>query len=240
MQELELLNKIKELRNKNYSRNKICRELNITKDILRKIIEKYKLQKISHVDITGKRFGRLTAIKILNESDICRARKWLCKCDCGNETKVAGTSLRAGDSQSCGCLNKERVAEKARGKRYVYLGKNIRNFNQLYNLYKTRSKRKGFEFSLTKKEFSEIVVKNCFYCNREPFQEMNCGVVDDILKYVGIDRIDNNKGYVLGNVRPACKYCNQAKTNMTEQDFKKWLHLIYHNFILNNNTDYQI
>lgn len=28
---------------------------------------------------------------------------WKCKCDCGNETIVLGTSLRTGITKSCGC-----------------------------------------------------------------------------------------------------------------------------------------
>lgn len=32
------------------------------------------------VDLTEKRFGKLTVQKYLGKS------KWLCKCDCGNET----------------------------------------------------------------------------------------------------------------------------------------------------------
>ena len=30
--------------------------------------------------------------------------RWLCKCDCGNETTVLGTTLRRGESKSCGCF----------------------------------------------------------------------------------------------------------------------------------------
>lgn len=53
-------------------------------------------------DLTGRRFGRLTVIK----DDIVEQghRKWLCKCDCGNETIVLGISLLSGKTQSCGCI----------------------------------------------------------------------------------------------------------------------------------------
>ena len=32
---------------------------------------------------------------------------WDCKCDCGNEITTLGTSLRRGDTKSCGCYRKE-------------------------------------------------------------------------------------------------------------------------------------
>ena len=53
-------------------------------------------------DLTGQRFGKLTAIKPTDQR--CnRSIMWECKCDCGNITYVAGHNLRAGKSTSCGC-----------------------------------------------------------------------------------------------------------------------------------------
>jgi hypothetical protein len=53
-------------------------------------------------DITGQRFGRLLVIKPLgiNKHGVY---EWLCKCDCGKEIIVIGTSLRSGNTRSCGC-----------------------------------------------------------------------------------------------------------------------------------------
>ena len=49
-------------------------------------------------DITGQRFGRLTAVKYAGGGE------WFCKCDCGNYKLTTTSKLRAGDSRSCGCL----------------------------------------------------------------------------------------------------------------------------------------
>lgn len=57
---------------------------------------------MSHlIDLTGQRFGRLTVVEKV-QSKNTNAR-WLCLCDCGNTTTVLGTTLRRGESQSCGC-----------------------------------------------------------------------------------------------------------------------------------------
>lgn len=57
------------------------------------------------IDMSGKRFGRLTVLSF------CKVEKhlayWLCKCDCGNEVEVPGVSLRKGITKSCGCLHRE-------------------------------------------------------------------------------------------------------------------------------------
>lgn len=60
-------------------------------------------------DLTGAVFGRLTVINF--HSKINNRYKWLCKCSCGKEKIVARKELMNGDTQSCGCLQKEIAAE---------------------------------------------------------------------------------------------------------------------------------
>ena len=57
------------------------------------------------VDLSGQRFGRLTAIS----KDGMSAGKtdWKCVCECGKETTVRGTHLTGGRVRSCGCLREE-------------------------------------------------------------------------------------------------------------------------------------
>ena len=64
------------------------------------------------VDITGKRFGKLTALEPVGRS-VDRSITWRCRCDCGNETIVSGSVLRVRSVRdtgkpaatlSCGCL----------------------------------------------------------------------------------------------------------------------------------------
>lgn len=58
------------------------------------------------IDLTGKRFGMLTVIKIADgdESSASRDRKWLCRCDCGKEVvRAERYLLQGGKVYSCGC-----------------------------------------------------------------------------------------------------------------------------------------
>lgn len=57
------------------------------------------------IDITGQRFGRLTA----KEYDFRPNYKsaWICQCDCGNAARVETWALRAGSTISCGCYKSE-------------------------------------------------------------------------------------------------------------------------------------
>ena len=59
----------------------------------------------SKKDLTGQKFGLLTAIEPTNERDGSNV-VWKCKCDCGNETFASTTALTSGGKKSCGCLLK--------------------------------------------------------------------------------------------------------------------------------------
>ena len=66
------------------------------------------------LDITGRRFGRLTAIKRLNVKSTT-SYKWLCQCDCGKTTQVSVANLTGGHVKSCGCLRSEPRSLKKKG-----------------------------------------------------------------------------------------------------------------------------
>lgn len=88
-------------------------------------------------DLTGKRFGFLTAIKPTSERSGNNI-KWECLCDCGKTVLVASNHLICGNTKSCGCYKKS-------GKPYV--GKSQKDlsgmrFGRLTVLNKTEYKAK--------------------------------------------------------------------------------------------------
>lgn len=68
-------------------------------------------------DLTGQRFGRLTAIRP-TEQRKSGSVVWECACDCGNTIFTPSAYLCFGDKLSCGCLQRERLAEDLTGKRF--------------------------------------------------------------------------------------------------------------------------
>lgn len=73
------------------------------------------IEKLSR-DLTGMRFGRLTVLQRCSEEDDYvspntgrRIHRWLCKCDCGELTKVIAEQLTRGRTKSCGCLRQEKL-----------------------------------------------------------------------------------------------------------------------------------
>lgn len=77
-------------------------------------------------------------------------------------------------------------------------------------MYRSKSKRLGLEFTLDRVEFTDFVTDHCFYC----------GVAPKPIHTV--DRVDNTKGYVRGNVVTACAQCNIAKNDYSFADFREW------------------
>ncbi len=63
-------------------------------------------------DISGQRFGKLTAIRPTEERDAAGAVIWECDCDCGNKAYYSINRLRLGKAKSCGCLRKRSKAPK--------------------------------------------------------------------------------------------------------------------------------
>jgi len=57
-------------------------------------------------DLVGRRFGKLTVME-REGTDKNRRALWKCACSCGNETILSTSSLKSGNTRSCGCLMKQ-------------------------------------------------------------------------------------------------------------------------------------
>jgi hypothetical protein len=71
-----------------------------------------------------------------------------------------------------------------------------------YSDYKYKMKSKDFQ--LTKEEYENIRCRDCTYCGRSCTDTHTNG----------IDRIDNNIGYVVGNCTTSCRDCNISKRTL--------------------------
>lgn len=58
-----------------------------------------------YIDLTGRRYGRLTVIDFSRRGN--NKVYWNCECDCGNTKEVSSSHLGSGTTKSCGCLKRE-------------------------------------------------------------------------------------------------------------------------------------
>ena len=78
------------------------------------------------IDLSGKKFGYLTVIEQTGKDSRGRSI-WKCKCDCGAELVVRGSSLLTGNTASCGCYQKKRASE--------WSGKHRGSTERLYGIW---------------------------------------------------------------------------------------------------------
>ena len=89
--------------------NELAKEYNVTRGMITKIWYDANLKgkitkdpKTTEIDITGQRFGKWTVLYKTEKRNAGGCIYWHCKCDCGREKDVLGTSLRQHRSLSCG------------------------------------------------------------------------------------------------------------------------------------------
>jgi hypothetical protein len=85
-----------------------------------------------------------------------------------------------------------------------------------FRSYKHGANRRGYEWNLSVEEFALYWNTPCDYCNDE-------------IEGVGIDRVDNTKGYSTDNCVPCCAMCNEMKL-----DYKADAWVSHMSKILNN------
>lgn len=176
-------------------------------------------------DITGQKFNFLTVL-YFDSHNSTRDSKWVCQCDCGNLTIQRTTNLRSGKVKSCGCYRNSRLKGKPS---FNILPKGVAALSSLYLNYKTRAKKKGFDFSLSKEDFSLLTQQPCFYCGAEPSSYHKPKDYSSEYIYNGLDRVDNTKGYTKDNIVTCCSLCNKAKGVLQQDEFYSWVKRLWSN-----------
>lgn len=162
----------------------------------------------------GKVFGRWTVLfKCEEHCTEFKGSHWFCKCECGTQRYTSGNSLRSG-SKSCGCLRRENKGRKS------FRTKLESTYNQLFNRYKNDARNRNLDFYLTSKQFNLLIGSNCYYCNCPPSNGI-------ITRYSGIDRVNNEQGYIITNCVSCCIKCNSDKKSITPNIIKKAYEFLY-------------
>jgi len=98
--------------------------------------------------------------------------------------------------------------------------------------YRYGAKLRNIWFDLTFHEFTVLSKQECFYCGVTPETSRRAINLNtrklEVVSRNGIDRLDNNQGYILENCVPCCRWCNTMKSNMTLEEFFKRISRIYH------------
>lgn len=181
----------------------------------------YKKGKESHLfnDLIGKKIGKLTPIEYQEfiTKRNTKEWRWQCKCDCGNICYIRSGQLTTGKRIDCKECSKKRQSFKQK------LPSQLSILHRIYRNYKIGAKNRLKVFELSLEEFKSLLKKECYYCGALPkFDSYG-------YERNGIDRIDSNGGYTIENTVSCCEICNQAKMEISRDDFFQWINIIYNN-----------
>lgn len=97
-----------------------------------------------------------------------------------------------------------------------------RNEKHVIRGYKRHACTKGVSYALTDRQALNIMRKPCHYCGVGCSNFMRLSGPQQGFLYTGIDRRNNDVGYLPRNCVPCCSLCNRAKSTRAEKEFIAW------------------
>jgi len=145
------------------------------------------------IDLVGKKFGRLLVVKQAGK-DSGGNFLWSCLCDCGAIKNILGRNLKNGASQSCGCLQRQRVVEK--------LTKHGRSpkkgAHKIYRIWTSMIQRCT---NPNDGGYTTYGARGIKVCDRWSMFENFLADMGEVPEGCQLDRIDNDGDYCLSNCR---------------------------------------
>lgn len=150
------------------------------------------------INLTGRVFGRLTAVKHSHTAP--SGAMWLCSCSCGTTCMILSSLLRRGNTQSCGCYRRE-----LRGAGNFRHGFAKRGNSHEYHAFLNARRRC---IDPTDKRYADYGGRGIkFLLNN--VGELMASIGPRSSNDYSLDRIDNDGHYEIGNIRWATRQTQQ-------------------------------
>ncbi len=107
------------------------------------------------------------------------------------------------------------------------------NAISLYRQYKKSARKRGLLFDLPYETFVDVTQHNCYLCGIPPSQvyvhdKAKKSYVNNPFTYNGVDRVNNDIGYVVtGALMACCGTCNMAKSKLDIETFLNYIKRAY-------------
>lgn len=208
---------VEEYTNKKKSCGVIAKELGVSQTAIIPWLRKYDIPRrgVSESQLLVRRTTNNCVCKICGKEfhvgpyQIKRGRGIFCSVEC--MYKGNSRSLKNGEHPSFQYkfISKDTVGEKNLNFKG---GRTILRINEMIG----NAKKRGYEFALTLEDIKEYWKQPCYYCGSP-------------VETVGLDRVDNTRGYFKDNVVSCCWDCNRIKMTMTVDGFFEKIIQIYNN-----------
>lgn len=171
-------------------------------------------------DLTGQRFGRLIVTKKIGISKWNKVI-WECKCDCGNII-TSNASYLARDTQSCGCLKKEKIHNRC----WKGYGEISQDF---WSTIKRNAFSRGIEFNISIEEAWKIYTKQNHRCALTGLYIYFSKNTKKKKPTASLDRINSMYGYIKENIQWVHKKVNIMKNIFCNDEFNHFCKLVIQN-----------
>jgi hypothetical protein len=206
---------VEEYLNKKKSCGIIAKELGVSQTSIIPWLRKYNIQRRNSSE------SQLLVRRTINNC-VCKI--------CGKEFHVGPHQIKRGRGIFCSveCMYKGNSRSLKNGEhpssRYKFTKEDtvgIKNGNykdgrtelRIYSIARN-AHRRGYEYSLSIEDVKEYWQKPCFYCGSS-------------METIGLDRVDNTRGYTKDNIVSCCWDCNRIKMTMTQEGFFEKIIQIY-------------
>ncbi|MHA1469847.1 MAG: hypothetical protein ACTSSP_04720 [Candidatus Asgardarchaeia archaeon] len=192
------------------------------------VIRKHNLQSCGcvydHIKI-GERYGNLTVLERAKRGQ--RSYYWRCSCDCGKEIVLTSHTLKYGSHRSCGCLQNPVGQDHPCYKGYKDLS------GGLFHKFEFNASRRKLSFRVTKKYLWKLFEKQNRKCALSGIN-LDLGLrsrKEELAREctASLDRVDNTRGYMKGNVQWVHKHINKMKNIHSQDYFIKLCKLVANN-----------
>jgi hypothetical protein len=167
------------------------------------------------LNITNKKFNKLTAIKFSHKEGKQNRAKWLFKCECGNEKIIDKGKVTGGYTKSCGCLMIEEQKRFVRNATTHGLSGGKKGRRPEYGIWRGIKTRCLKINNIAYKDYGGRGIKICDRW-KDSFKNFWEDMGERPSKYHSIDRIDNNKDYEPSN----CKWSTPLEQGRNKRNVR--------------------